>query len=58
MPVHRTPDGGYQWGETGKVYYGKNAKRKAALQGYAIEQRQKKARRFKVGSFLDDRLKK
>lgn len=56
MPVHKTPDGGYQWGETGKVYYGKNAKRKAAIQGYVIEKRMKKARRFKAGNFVDDRL--
>lgn len=37
MPVHKTKDGGYQWGKTGKVYYGKDARKKAELQGYAIE---------------------
>lgn len=37
MPVHKTKDGGYQWGRTGKVYYGRDAKRKAELQGIAIE---------------------
>lgn len=37
MPVHKTKDGGYQWGNRGKIYYGKNAKKKAELQGYAIE---------------------
>lgn len=36
MPVHRTKDGGYQWGTTGKVYYGKDAKDKAEKQGKAI----------------------
>lgn len=29
MPVHPTKGGGYQWGQTGKVYYGKGAKEKA-----------------------------
>ena len=37
MPVHKTKDGGYQWGTTGKVYYGANAKKKAEEQGYAIK---------------------
>ena len=37
MPVHKTKDGGYQWGKTGKVYYGKDAKKKAEAQGRAIE---------------------
>ena len=36
MPVHRTKSGGYQWGKTGKVYYGKDAKKKAQKQGVAI----------------------
>lgn len=36
MPVHRTKDGGYQWGTTGKVYHGKGAKEKAEKQGQAI----------------------
>ena len=39
MPVHRTKDGGYQWGATGKVYYGKGAKQKAEAQGNAIRAR-------------------
>ena len=36
MPVHKTKSGGYQWGKTGKVYYGKDAKKKAQKQGLAI----------------------
>ena len=39
MPVHRTKDGGYQWGNTGKVYFGKDAKEKAEKQGQAIRAR-------------------
>ena len=35
MPVHKTPGGGYQWGNSGKVYFGKNAKEKAERQGRA-----------------------
>ena len=35
MPVRKT-SGGYQWGSHGKIYKGKNAKRKAAAQGRAI----------------------
>ena len=37
MPVHKTKDGGYQWGNSGAVYKGKDAKKKAIIQGYAIE---------------------
>ncbi len=37
MPVHKTKDGGYQWGTTGKVYHGKDARQKAEAQGRAIE---------------------
>lgn len=37
MPVHKTKSGGYQWGNSGKIYYGKDAKRKAEAQGRAIE---------------------
>lgn len=37
MPVHQTKGGGYQWGKSGKVYYGKGAKQKAAKQGQAIK---------------------
>jgi hypothetical protein len=36
MPVHRTKSGGYKWGKSGKTYYGKGAKRKAARQGRAV----------------------
>lgn len=39
MPVHKS-NSGYQYGKTGKVYYGPDAKRKAAIQGYAIEKSQ------------------
>jgi hypothetical protein len=35
MPVHRTSSGGYQWGGHGKIYHGKDAKKKAAAQGAA-----------------------
>lgn len=35
MPVHRTSNGGYQWGSHGKVYHGKGARAKAAAQGRA-----------------------
>lgn len=36
MPVRKV-DGGYRWGRSGKIYFGKNAKQKAILQGIAIE---------------------
>lgn len=36
MPVRKVGDG-YQWGESGKVYRGKDAKAKAARQGRAIK---------------------
>lgn len=36
MPVKKV-GGGYRWGKSGKIYFGKNAKRKAILQGIAIE---------------------
>lgn len=35
MPVHKTKGGGYQWGKSGKIYYGPNAKEKAEKQGRA-----------------------
>lgn len=35
MPVHKTSGGGYQWGNHGKIYYGKSAKKKAGRQGAA-----------------------
>lgn len=42
MPVHKIKDDGYQWGNTGKIYKGKNAKKKAEKQGKAIEANRKK----------------
>jgi len=36
MPIHETKNGGYQWGNTGKVYTGKNAKKKAIKQAIAV----------------------
>lgn len=38
MPVHKVGKDGYQWGRTGKIYFGKNARRKAEAQGKAIEE--------------------
>lgn len=35
MPVHKI-QGGYQYGQTGKKYYGKDAKNKAEKQALAI----------------------
>lgn len=35
MPVHKI-QGGYQYGKTGKKYYGKGAKKKAKAQELAI----------------------
>lgn len=35
MPVHKKK-GGYQWGQHGKVYRGKGAKKKALKQARAI----------------------
>lgn len=37
MPVHKIPGGGYQYGQTGKKYYGKDARLKAERQKKAIE---------------------
>lgn len=37
MPVHKIQGGGYQYGQTGKKYYGKDARLKAERQRYAIE---------------------
>ena len=37
MPVHKIQGGGYQYGTTGKKYYGKDARLKAERQRYAIE---------------------
>lgn len=35
MPVEKVGDDGYRWGAHGHVYRGKNARKKAANQGYA-----------------------
>ncbi len=43
MPVRKV--NGYRWGKSGKVYKGKNAKKKAARQGKAIKARQKKRKK-------------
>jgi hypothetical protein len=45
MPVHKTKSGGYQWGKTGKVYYGSGAKEKATKQGIAIKISQEKQKK-------------
>ena len=37
MPVHKVGKDGYQWGTTGKIYRGKDARRKSEAQGRAIE---------------------
>lgn len=36
MPVHKVGKDGYQWGKSGKIYKGKDAKKKAEAQGKAI----------------------
>ena len=35
---------GYRWGKSGKVYTGKDGKKKALAQGKAVEARRKKAK--------------
>ena len=35
MPIHKTSAGGCQWGKSGKVYFGKDAKEKAEKQAKA-----------------------
>lgn len=35
MPVHKVGKDAYKWGNSGKVYRGKNAKSKAEAQGRA-----------------------
>lgn len=35
MPIHKTKSGGWQWGKSGKVYFGKDAKEKAEKQAKA-----------------------
>lgn len=47
MPVHKTKSGGYQYGKTGKIYYGKDAKKKATKQGQAIKISQQQNNRSK-----------
>ena len=37
MPVRKVGKDAYQWGKSGKIYRGANAKQKAILQGIAIE---------------------
>lgn len=37
MPVQKTKGGGYRYGASGKTYYGKGARAKAAKQGRAIQ---------------------
>lgn len=37
MPIIKTKGGGYKWGKSGKIYYGKGAKDKARKQGAAIQ---------------------
>ena len=45
MPVRKTKSGGYKYGSSGKIYYGKDAKRKAVKQGRAIAISKKKKSR-------------
>ena len=45
MPVQRTKGGGYKWGSSGKVYYGKGAKEKAQKQGAAIKISQEQSKK-------------
>lgn len=47
MPVHNTKSGGYQYGKTGKIYYGKYAKKEATKQGQAIKISQQQDNRSK-----------
>jgi Family of unknown function (DUF6496) len=48
MPVKRTKGGGYKYGDSGKTYYGKGAKAKAAKQGRAIALSKARAKGHKV----------
>ena len=45
MPVRKTKGGGYKYGSSGKTYYGKGARAKAARQGRAIKASQSRRRR-------------
>ena len=42
MPLIKTKSGGYKWGKSGKIYYGKDAKEKALKQARAIEANKRK----------------
>ena len=57
MPVHKIQGGGYQYGQTGKKYYGKDAKEKAERQALAIrlsgyEEPSKKKKSLQHESYL------
>lgn len=43
MPVHKTSGGGYQYGKSGKIYYGAYARQKAHRQAAAIKASQRRA---------------
>ena len=45
MPIKKTKSGGYKYGESGKTYYGKGARKKAVKQGQAIAISKKKKSR-------------
>jgi len=47
MPVQKTKSGGFKWGESGKIYYGKDAKNKASKQGRAIKASQTRNKKGK-----------
>jgi len=55
MPVHKEK-GGYQYGTTGKIYKGKDAKKKAIKQAVAIQYSEAKAKGLKKPT--KDMLKK
>jgi hypothetical protein len=38
MPIHKLSGGGWQWGKSGKKYYGKGAKKKAIKQMIAVKE--------------------
>ncbi len=45
MSVRKTKSGGYKYGSSGKTYYGKGAKAKAARQGRAIQASKRRRRK-------------
>ena len=49
MPVHKVGKNCYQWGNSGKVYCGKDAKAKAERQGQAVRASGWKERKKKNG---------